>query len=130
MPESASERAGTTAPNLGELLESTLHHGKTLLQAELSLARRELAGELSSTFSSLGLLAIGAMFLQSALTALSVVLVLAFGIGVTAIAVVALLALVGGVLLVVALRSLEKKKLPRTSARLALDAQQVMGTVK
>jgi hypothetical protein len=128
MSESAAERAAQ--PNLGQLLENTLHHGKSLLQAELSLARSELASELSSAFSSLGLLAIGAMFLQAALTALGVVLVLSFGVGVVAIVVIALFSSLGSLLLVLGLRGLERKKLPRTTARLAIDVEQVMETVK
>jgi hypothetical protein len=106
MPESVTER-DNSAPNLGQLLENTLHHGKTLLQAELSLAR-----------------------LQAALTTLGVVLVLAFGVGVAAIALIVVLAGAGTVLVVMALRALERKKLPRTTARLTLDAQEVMETVK
>jgi hypothetical protein len=56
--------------------------------------------------------------------------VLAFGVGAAAVAVVVALAVLGGVLTVVAVRSLERRKLPHTTARLALDAQQVMETVK
>ena len=54
MADSTSERATepTAAPNLGQLLENTLHHGKELLQAELSLARNELSNELSSALGS------------------------------------------------------------------------------
>ncbi|HTA88057.1 MAG TPA: phage holin family protein [Polyangiaceae bacterium] len=130
MPELATERAHNVPPNLGELLENTLHHAKSLLQAELSLARRELSGELSAAYGSLGLLVIAGMFLQAALSTLAVVLVLAFGVGVAAIGLIVLLAAVGVVLTVVALRALERRKLPRTTARLAMDAQQVMETVK
>jgi hypothetical protein len=129
MNDPAAERASGT-PNLGELLESTLHNAKTLLQAELSLAKRELSSELTSMLSSLGLLIAGAFFLQSPLTTLGVLLVLAFGMGIAAVAVVVVLAGIGAVLLFVALRALERKKLPRTTARLALDTQQVMETVK
>ena len=95
MPDRASEQANAAAPNLGQLLENTLHHAKELLQAEASLARRELSSEVSSAFGSIGLLAIGVMFLQGALTTLGVVLVLAFGVGVAAIALVAGLAAQG-----------------------------------
>jgi hypothetical protein len=130
MSEPAAERADAAPPHLGELLENTLHHAKSLLQAELSLARRELSGELSAAYGSLGLLVVAAMFLQAALSTLAVVLVLAFGVGIAAVGLVALLAAVGAVLMVVALCSLERRKLPRTTARLALDAQQVMETVK
>jgi hypothetical protein len=130
MPEPAAERAHAAPPNLGDLLENTLHHAKSLLQAELSLARRELSGELSAAYGSLGLLVVAAMFLQAALSTLAVVLVLAFGVGVTAVGLVVLLAAIGGVLMVIALRSLERRKLPRTTARLAMDAEQVMETVK
>jgi uncharacterized membrane protein YqjE len=130
MHERASEQPQPAEPNLGQLLENTLHHGKELLQAELSLARRELSTEVSSAVGSLGLLAVGAMFLQAALTTLGVVLVLAFGVGAAVIALVVVLAAVGGVLTVVAIRALDRKKLPRTTARFAMDAKQVMETVK
>jgi hypothetical protein len=130
MNHPAAEPASSSAPNLGELLESTLHNAKTLLQAELSLAKRELSSELTSMLSSVGLLIAGAFFLQAALTTLGVLLVMAFGIGIAAVAVVVVLAGIGAALLVVALRALERKKLPRTTARLALDTQQVMETVK
>jgi hypothetical protein len=126
MPDRASEQANAAAPNLGQLLENTLHHAKELLQAELSLARKEFSSEVSSAFSSIGLLAVGVMFLQGALTTLGVVLVLAFGVGVAAVALVVGLAVIGVVCSVVALRALERRKLPHTTARLALDAQEVM----
>ena len=129
MAEPATERA-TAEPNLGDLLESTLHHAKDLLQAELSLARREVSSEVSGALGSIALLAVGAMFLQAALSTLGVVLVLAFGVGIAAVALVVALAALGGVLTIVALRSLDRRKLPRTTERLALDAQQVMETVK
>jgi len=129
MAEPAKERA-TAEPNLGDLLESTLHHAKDLLQAELSLARREVSSEVSGALGSIALLAVGAMFLQAALSTLGVVLVLAFGVGIAAVALVVALAALGGVLTIVALRSLDRRKLPRTTERLALDAQQVMETVK
>jgi Putative Actinobacterial Holin-X, holin superfamily III len=122
------DKAGT--PNLGQLLESTLHHAKELLQAEASLARKELSTEVTSALGSIGLLAVGVMFLQGALTTLGVVLVLAFGVGIAAMAVVAALAAIGVAFLIAAVRGLERRKLPRTTARLALDAQQVMETVK
>jgi hypothetical protein len=129
MAEPAIERT-TAEPNLGDLLESTLHNAKNLLQAELSLARREVSSEVSGALGSVALLGVGAMFLQAALSTLGVVLVLAFGVGAAAVGLVIALAAIGGVLTVVALRSLERRKLPRTTARLALDAQQVMETVK
>jgi hypothetical protein len=129
MAEPATERA-TAEPNLGDLLESTLHHAKDLLQAELSLARREVSSEVRGALGSIALLAVGAMFLQAALSTLGVVLVLAFGVGIAAVALVVALAALGGVLTIVALRSLDRRKLPRTTERLALDAQQVMETVK
>jgi Putative Actinobacterial Holin-X, holin superfamily III len=128
MSEPASERAAP--PNLGQLLEDTLHHGKDLLQAELSLARAEISRDVSSVFGSLGLLAVGAMFLQAALTTLGVVLVFAFGVGVVAIALLVLFTSIGSLLLLGGLRGLERKKLPRTTARLALDVERVMETVK
>ena len=133
MADATSDRAtepASPAPNLGQLLENTLHHGKELLQAELSLARNELSSELSSAFGSLGLLAAGAMFLQAALTTLGVILVVQLGAGVAAVALVVGLAGVGVALSVIALRALERRKLPRTTTRLALDTRQVMETVK
>ena len=131
MLESAAPRSSDkTPPNLGDLLEDALHQAKTLVQAELSLAKGELASELNELYGSLLLLGVGAIFLQAALATLGVLLVLAFGVGVAATAVVVVLAIVGGVFALLALRSLQKKKLPRTSSRLALDAKQVLETVK
>ncbi len=120
----------TPGPNLGDLLEDALHQAKDLVQAELSLARRELASELDAAYSALGLLAVGAVLVQAGVATLGVVLVLAFGVGVAAISVVVGFLAIGGVLVVLALRSLERRKLPRTTARLALDAKQVLETVK
>jgi hypothetical protein len=130
MAESATDSAHVAAPNLGELLENTLHHAKNLLQAELSLARSEISSEVSAAYGSLLLLALGAMFLQAALSTLGVVLVLAFGVGVVAAGVIVLLAAIGIALALIAMRSLERRKLPRTTARLAMDAHEVMETVK
>jgi hypothetical protein len=59
-----------------------------------------------------------------------VLLVLAFGVGKAAVAVVLLLAVVGVLLCLSAKRALERRKLPRTTARLAQDSRQVMETVK
>ena len=130
MSDRASEQAQASAPNLGQLLENTLHHAKELLQAELSLARKELSSELSAAFGAIALLAVGVMFLQGALATLGVVLVLAFGVGVAAIVLLACLTVIGVACSALALRALKLRKLPRTTARLALDAQQVMETVK
>ena len=131
MLEPAGNRSLDGAPpNLGDLLEDALHQAKTLVEAELSLAKSELASELAGVYGSLLLLGIGAIFLQAALATLGVLLVLAFGVGILASSVVVVLAIVGGVLALLALRSLNKKKLPRTSSRLALDAKQVLETVK
>lgn len=131
MFESAAVRK-TEEPqrNLGELLESTLHQAKTLLQAEVSLARSELSSELDAAVGAAGILAAGAMCLQAGLVTLGVLLVMAFGVGVAAISVVLVLFVVGTLATVYAVRSLQKRKLQRTSARLALDAKQVMETVK
>ena len=38
--------------NLGELLEDALHQGNNLLQAELSLARKEFSGELDAALGA------------------------------------------------------------------------------
>ena len=131
MFESAAPRsAEKSRPNLGDILEDALHQAKSLVQAELSLARRELVGEVSSAYSALGLLAAGAVLLTAGLATLGVLLVLAFGVGIAAAAVVVAFLALGTVLVVMACRSLERKKFPRTSARLALDAKQVMETVE
>lgn len=117
-------------PNLGDLLEDALHQAKTLVQAELGLARSELKTEFGRALSALLVLMLGVMFLQAALTTLGVLLVVAFGVGIAASAVVIGLAAVGLVLAVVGVRMLDRKKLPQTSARLSVDAKQVLETVK
>ncbi len=118
------------SPNLGEVLEDALLQAKTLVQAELSLAKREITSEVRGTFGSLVLLGVGAMFLQAGLTTLGVLLIAAFGPGVAAAVVVVLLAAIGAACAVVASRQLNRKKLPQTSERLALDAKQVVEAVK
>jgi len=131
MIESSVKRAPERpTPDLGDLLEDALHQAKSLLQAELSLARRELVTELKSTASSLLLLVVGVMFLQAGLVTLGVLLLLALGVGVASAGVVIALAAVGAALLLIARRGLAQRKLPHTTARLALDAKQVMETVK
>jgi len=67
------------APNLGDLVEDALHQAKTLVQAELSLARAELKGELRQVVGSLLLFGVGAMFAQAALVTLGVFFVLTLG---------------------------------------------------
>jgi uncharacterized membrane protein YqjE len=129
MPEITPPRSADQ-PNLGELLESTLHHAKDLLQAELALAKSEVSNEVSSALDSLVLLVVGAIFLEAALTTLGVLLVFAFGVSVAAVAVVLVLTALGAIFCLVAKRGLERRKLPRTAARLALDTRQVMETVK
>jgi ABC-type nickel/cobalt efflux system permease component RcnA len=70
------------------------------------------------------------MFLQAGLVTLGVLAVLALGVGTAAVGVVIALAAVGAVFLLVSWRALAQRKLPHTAARLALDAKQVMETVK
>lgn len=131
MFESGPPRSAEKAqPNLGEILEDALHQAKSLVQAELSLARSELVGELNSAYSALGLLAAGAILLQAGLATSGVLLVLALGVGVAAVTVVVAFFALSGVMVFLALRSFERKKFPRTAARLALDAKQVMEAVK
>lgn len=117
-------------PQLGELLEDALHQGKILVQAELSLARRELKDELGSASRSALFFVLGAMSLQAAISTLGALLVITWGPGYAAIGVVVALLLIGAVFAFAAVRLLERKKLPRTSARLAFDAKQVLDTVK
>jgi len=117
-------------PNLGELVEDALHQAKTLVQAEFSLARGELKMELQQALGSAIMLGAGAMCLQAALVTLGVLLVLALGVGVASVAVVLALVAVAALLLVLGVRSLQRRKLPRTSARLSSDAKQVLETVK
>jgi uncharacterized membrane protein YqjE len=130
MQESASGSAPTAPPSFGELVEHTLHDAKGLLQAELSLARRELSSEVSSALGSIGLFLAGAMFLQAALTTLGVFVLIVFGAGAVGASMIAVLAGIGIWLCVRAKHALAQRKLPRTTARLALDAEQVMGAVK
>ena len=119
-----------SSPNLGEVLEDVLLQAKTLVQAELSLAKREITSEVRGTIGALVLLGIGVMFLQAGLTTLGVLLIAAFGPGVAAAVVVALLAVIGAAFTVVAVQKLRQKKLPQTTERLALDAKQVVEAVK
>ena len=131
MFESPTPRAPEPAqPNLGDLVEDALHQAKTLVQAELSLARRELTNEVTSTFDSLIWLACGALFAQAALTTLGVFAVLALGVGVASLGVVLGLAVVSTALFSIGIRALKQRGLPKTGARLAMDAKQVLGTVK
>lgn len=131
MTESAVKRTPDSAPpNFGDLVEDALLQAKNLVQAELSLARSELSSEVKGAFGSLLLLSIGAMFLQAALVTLGVLLLLTFGVGIASGVVIAVLVAVGLTCLLIAARALGSRKLPRTSARLALDAKQVLETVK
>jgi hypothetical protein len=118
------------APDLGDLLEDALLQAKTLVQAELSLARRELVSELSMAADSLVTLVVGLMLLQAALTTLGVLLVLSLGMSVASGAVVVGFALLGAVAVVYARHGLAQRKLARTTMRVALDAKQVMEIVK
>jgi hypothetical protein len=117
------------APNLGDLLGDALDQAKTLVQAEFSLARGELVSELKTAAGSLVGALVGLMFLQAALATLGVLLVLAVGMSI-GVVVVAGFAAIGIAGLLIARRALRLRALPRTSARLALDAKQVMETVK
>jgi Flp pilus assembly protein TadB len=128
MLESAAPKQA--APNLGDLVEDALHQAKTLVQAEFSLARTELKGELKQALSSALLLGAGAMCLQAALVTLGVLLVLALGVGVASVFVVIGLLVIAAALLAVGVRSMQGRKLPRTTDRLASDAKQVLETVK
>jgi uncharacterized membrane protein YqjE len=131
MTEPSVQRApAPSPPDLGDLLEDALHQAKSLVQAEFSLARRELVTELSTTLSSLVALLIGVMFLQAALVTLGVLLVLALGVSIAAAAVVVALAAIGSLVVLVARRKLAQRKLPHTAARLTRDANQVLETVK
>ena len=118
------------APNLGELLEDALHQAKTLVQAELSLARAELKSEIKQALGSALLLAAGGMCLQAALSTLGVLLVLALGAGAGSAIVVLGLMAVAGLLLLLGVHAARRSKLPRTTARLSSDAKQVLETVK
>ena len=128
MLESAAPKQ--PAPNLGDLVEDALHQAKTLVQAEFSLARSELKGELKQALSSALLLGAGVMCLQAALVTLGVLLVLTLGVGVGSVVVVVGLAALGAALLVIGVQSAQRRKLPRTTDRLTSDAKQVMETVK
>ena len=130
MFESKPAPAMEKSPNLGDLLEDALVQAKTLVQAELALARTELKSEFTRAVSSVLLLIIGAMFLQAALATLGVLLVLAFGVGLAAVAVVVGLVAIGLIAGVLGVRALEGRKLPKTTARISEDAKQVLETVK
>jgi len=118
------------APNLADLVEDALQQAKTLVQAEFSLARGELKNELKQVLGSALLLGAGAMCLQAAIVTLGVLLVLALGVSVASGLVVLGLAVIAGVLLLLGVRSAQRAKLPRTTARLRADAKQVLESVK
>jgi uncharacterized membrane protein YqjE len=120
------------APNakLGDLVEDALHQAKTLVQAEFSLARAELKGELNQALGSALLIGSGVMFLQAALVTLGVLLVLALGVSIAAGLVVVGLIVIASALLAVGIRSARQGKLRRTTARLTADAKQVLETAK
>jgi hypothetical protein len=131
MTESNVRRAeAPPAPDFGDLLEDALLQAKNLVQAELSLARREVVSELSTAAHSLVTLVVGLMLLQAALATLGVLLVLSLGVSVASGGVVLGFALLGAVAVLYARRSLAQRKLARTTSRVALDAKQVMETVK
>ena len=130
MFESAPRKPEPAGPNLGDLVEDALHQAKTLVQAELSLAKRELTNDVTSTFDSIIWIACGVLFAQAALTTLGVLAVLALGAGVAALGVVLVLAAASTALIMIGARALKRRKLPKTTARVALDAKQVMETVK
>jgi uncharacterized membrane protein YqjE len=111
-------------------LEDALVQGKSLLQAELSLARKELSSEVDAAVGAGALLLVGFMFLQAGLVTLGVLLVLWLGVGAPAALLVAALLVFGAASTVVAVRTLQRRKLQRTAARLSLDAKQVLETVK
>jgi uncharacterized membrane protein YqjE len=131
MTESFVKHAPTPPPpDLGDLLEDALHQAKSLVQAEFSLARRELVTELNATTSSLVALLVGVMFLQAALVTLGVLLVLALGVGIASAAVVVALAVIGGAVVLFARQALAQRNFQHTAARLTRDAKQVLETVK
>jgi len=117
-------------PNLTDLVEDALQQAKTLVQAEFSLARGELKNEFKQALGSALLLGAGAMCLQAALVTAGVLLVLVLGVGVASALVVLGLLSIAGVLLLLGVRSLQRAKLPRTTARLRADAKQMLETVK
>jgi len=131
MNEAVVKRSPDAVPrNVGDVLEDALLQAKTLIQAEVSLARHELSSELKAAYGMIALLAVGAMALQAALVTLGVWVMLAFGVGVAALVVIAALTAAGCACALVALRGLGKTKLPDTRARLASDAKEVLETVK
>lgn len=130
MFESTPAKPEVASPNLGDLVSDAVHQAKTLLQAELSLAIRELKGEVSRTFDSLIWIGVGVIFAQAALTTLGVLAVLALGASIASLGVIVLLAAIAATLLSIGVRALKQRKLPHATARLASDAKQVMETVK
>ena len=130
MLESSPNKAEAPAPNLGDVIADALHQAKTLVQAELSLVKRELTHEVTSALSSLVWIVVGVLFAQAALTTLGVLAVLALGAGVASVGVVVLLAAIAATFFVIGVRALKQRKLPRSTARLASDAKRVMETVK
>jgi len=107
-----------------------LHQAKTLVQAEISLARGELKQELKQALGSALLLGAGVMVLQAALITLGVLLVLALGVGAASVLVVLGLVAFAALLLLLGVRSVRHRRLPSTTARLSSDAKQVLETIK
>ena len=118
-----------TASNVGDLVEDVLLQAKTLLQAELSLARREIALELGAARALMVWLTVGVLCIHAALVSLGVLLVLWLGAGYGALT-VAVLAVAGVSCTGVALRRFQGRKLPRTTDRLRSDAQHILATLK
>ena len=115
---------------LGDLLEDALLQARNLVQAELTLARAELKGELKVAVASVLMLVTAAMFLQAGIVVFGVVLVVAWGASAASYVVVAALLAVGVALALLALRGLAKDHLVQTAARLSTDAKQLMETAK
>lgn len=131
MPESTLKRApDQPTPDLGDLLEDVLHQAKTLMQAELSLARRELVTEVKTAAGSVVLLIVAVMILQAALVTLGVLLVLALGVGLASAGVIVGLAVIGTAILLFSRRALTRQNVANPLRRLTVDAKQVMETVK
>jgi uncharacterized membrane protein YqjE len=130
MFESTPAKPEVVPPNLGDLVSDAVHQAQTLVQAELSLAKRDLKREVAEAFGSLLWIAAALIFAQAALTTLGVLAVIALGAGVASLGVVLLLAAVAGSLLSIGVRALKQRKLPQPTARLVSDAKQVMEAVK
>ena len=118
-----------TEPSVADMLERTLHDAGELVRAEVALAKREAVEHARSFMRSAVLLIAAVMLVQTALTALGVLLVLAVGAGAWGAAVVGGFAAVALALGLIGVRLLKGDPL-KSVRRVKQDAREIMAAVK